>query len=98
MALPSILLLLVFVGGVFVATGFSLAMAVGEPPKESQAIYAGLIGSVSELSPQPLLGCTGVVSRCRSPFAAVLERLLQSPSVSLSQSSAATSTSREISF
>ncbi len=47
MALPSILLLLVFVGGVFIATAFGLAMAVGEPAAENEALYAGLIGSVS---------------------------------------------------
>ena len=35
MALPSILLLLAFVGGVFAATGFSLGHCVGEPPSRS---------------------------------------------------------------
>lgn len=47
MALPSILLLLAFVGAVFAATGFSLVLAVGEPPADQEAIYAGAVASVS---------------------------------------------------
>ena len=47
MALPSIMLLLAFVGGVFAATGFGLVMAVGEPPNDQEAMIAGIIGSVS---------------------------------------------------
>src|SRR5512144_2536985 len=34
MALPSILLLLAFVGGVFAAVGFSIVVGVGEPPND----------------------------------------------------------------
>ena len=47
MALPSIMLLLAFVGGIFAATGFALVNAVGEPPSDQEALYAGIIGSVA---------------------------------------------------
>ncbi|MGH6729586.1 MAG: hypothetical protein ACREBK_05490, partial [Sphingomicrobium sp.] len=47
MALPSIMLLLAFVGGVFAATGFAQVLVVGEPPADQQALVAGIIGSVS---------------------------------------------------
>ena len=47
MALPSILLLLAFVGGIFAATAFSLILPVGEPPADQEALYVGVIGSVS---------------------------------------------------
>jgi hypothetical protein len=47
MALPSILLLLAFVGGIFAATAFSLILPVGEPPAGQEALYVGVIGSVS---------------------------------------------------
>ena len=47
MALPSILLLLAFVGAVFAATAFGLVLAVGEPPADQEAIYVGVIGSVA---------------------------------------------------
>ncbi|HVF37637.1 MAG TPA: hypothetical protein VNA29_06810 [Sphingomicrobium sp.] len=47
MALPSILLLLAFVGAIFATTAFVLVTAVGEPPNDQEAIYAGIIGSVS---------------------------------------------------
>ena len=47
MALPSILLLLAFVGGVFATAGFALAMGVGEPPDNQEAIYAGIIAAIS---------------------------------------------------
>jgi hypothetical protein len=47
MALPSILLLLAFVGGVFAAVGFALVLAVGEPPQNMEAIYAGFVASLS---------------------------------------------------
>jgi uncharacterized membrane protein YfcA len=47
MALPSILLLLAFVGAAFAATGFSLVLALGEPPQDQEALFAGLVGSVS---------------------------------------------------
>ena len=49
MALPSILLLLAFVFGVFAATGFSLAAMVGEPPEDQEAIYIGAVASASGL-------------------------------------------------
>ncbi|HET9356117.1 MAG TPA: hypothetical protein VFO42_08140 [Sphingomicrobium sp.] len=49
MALPSILLLLAFVFGVFAATGFSLAAMVGEPPEAQEAIYIGAVASASGL-------------------------------------------------
>ena len=47
MALPSIMLLLAFVGGIFAATGFALVLAVGEPSNDQQALIAGIIGSAS---------------------------------------------------
>ena len=48
MALPSILLLLAFVISVFAAVGFSLVLGIGgEPPAEQEALYAGIIASVS---------------------------------------------------
>ena len=47
MALPSILLLLAFVISVFATVGFGLVSAIGEPPNDQEAIYAGIIASVS---------------------------------------------------
>ena len=47
MALPSILLLLAFVGGVFATIAFSGILPVGEPPAGQEAIYVGVIGSIS---------------------------------------------------
>lgn len=47
MALPSILLLLAFVGGVFAGTGVLLAIMVGEPPQAQQALVAGIIGAAA---------------------------------------------------
>jgi uncharacterized membrane protein YfcA len=47
MALPSILLLLAFVGGVFATVGFGLVALIGEPPVEQEAIYAGTAAAVS---------------------------------------------------
>lgn len=47
MALPSIMLLLAFVGGVFVATAFSLVILVGEPSNDNEALVIGSIASVS---------------------------------------------------
>jgi MFS family permease len=47
MALPSILLLLAFVMGVFATAGFSLVFAVGEPQGNQEAIVGGIIASVS---------------------------------------------------
>ena len=47
MALPSIMLLLAFVGGIFAATAFALVLAVGNPPNNQEALYAGIIGSVA---------------------------------------------------
>ena len=47
MALPSILLLLSFVGGVFLTTGFALALGIGEPPADQEALYIGMVASIS---------------------------------------------------
>ena len=47
MALPSILLLLAFVGGVFATVGFGLVSLVGEPPVDQEAIYAGTAAALS---------------------------------------------------
>ena len=45
MALPSILLLLAFIGGVFAATAFSLVTAVGEQALENNQMLAGILGA-----------------------------------------------------
>jgi hypothetical protein len=47
MALPSILLLLAFVGGVFAAVGSGLAAALGEPTDGKEALYVGIVASAS---------------------------------------------------
>jgi hypothetical protein len=47
MALPSIILLLAFVGSVFVTVGFLGAYIVGEPPKDQQGLYAGVIAAIA---------------------------------------------------
>ena len=47
MALPSILLLLAFVGGVFAAAGFSLVLAIGEQQLDNNVILGGILGSVA---------------------------------------------------
>ncbi len=47
MALPSILLLLAFVGAVFATVGLLGALIVGEPPHDQQTLYAGIIGAIS---------------------------------------------------
>ena len=47
MALPSIMLLLAFVGGVFATIAFSLAMGIGEPPNDQEALIIGIVASVS---------------------------------------------------
>lgn len=50
MALPSILLLLAFVGGIFLTAAFSFGMMVGEPPNDQEAIYVGTIASLSGIA------------------------------------------------
>ena len=47
MALPSILLLLAFVGGIFVATGFGLVQAVGVAGLDESPRLAGVIAAVA---------------------------------------------------
>jgi hypothetical protein len=47
MALPSIVLLLAFVGGVFAATGMGLVSAIGADRLEDNATLAGVLGAVS---------------------------------------------------
>lgn len=47
MALPSILLLLAFVGAVFATVGFTGVLAVGDPPPEQEALYIGGISALS---------------------------------------------------
>ena len=47
MALPSILLLLSFVVSVFAAVGFTLVLGIGEPPAEQEALFVGIVASVS---------------------------------------------------
>ena len=47
MALPSILLLLAFVGAVFASVGFLGVYIVGEPPQDQGPLYAGVIGAIS---------------------------------------------------
>ena len=46
MALPSIILLLAFVGSVFATVAFLGAYVVGEPPQNQQSLYAGVIGAI----------------------------------------------------
>jgi len=47
MALPSILLLLAFVGGVFVAAGFGLAIGIGEDQFNDNEAIGGVVAAVS---------------------------------------------------
>jgi hypothetical protein len=47
MALPSILLLLAFVGGVLGAAGFSLILAVGPDQFDNNAALAGIVGAIA---------------------------------------------------
>ncbi|HYC94940.1 MAG TPA: hypothetical protein VEB39_04495 [Sphingomicrobium sp.] len=47
MALPSILLLLAFVGAVFATVGFALVIPIGEPPEGQEALYGGAIASIA---------------------------------------------------
>jgi len=47
MALPSIVLLLAFVGAVFLTVGFLGAYAVGEPPKNQDGLYAGVVAAIA---------------------------------------------------
>src|SRR4029453_10658886 len=47
MALPSILLLLAFVGGVFATAGFGLVLAIGPDAIDNNVPMAGVIGAVS---------------------------------------------------
>ncbi len=47
MALPSILLLLAFVGGVFAAVGFTEALLFGEAQLENNAVVGGILAAVA---------------------------------------------------
>ena len=47
MALPSIMLLLAFVGGIFATAAFALALGVGDPPNEQEALIVGVIGAAA---------------------------------------------------
>jgi uncharacterized membrane protein YfcA len=47
MALPSIILLLAFVGAVFATVGFIGAAAVGDPPNNQEGLYAGVIAAIA---------------------------------------------------
>ena len=47
MALPSIMLLLAFVGGTFATTAFALALGVGDPPHDQEALIVGTIGAIA---------------------------------------------------
>src|SRR3982751_3529657 len=47
MALPSILLLLAFVGGVFATAGFTLVLAIGADSFDNNAVMGGIVGAVS---------------------------------------------------
>ncbi|HET7708922.1 MAG TPA: hypothetical protein VFK50_05225 [Sphingomicrobium sp.] len=49
MALPSILLLLAFVGAVFATAGFAQVQMIGEPPNDQEALYGGIVASISGL-------------------------------------------------
>ena len=47
MALPSILLLLAFVGGVFATVGFALASGIGSPALDNNATLQGIVAAIS---------------------------------------------------
>ena len=47
MALPSILLLLAFVIGVFATVGLGCAVAMGDPPNDREALFAGVAAASS---------------------------------------------------
>jgi MFS family permease len=47
MALPSILLLLAFVIGVFATVGLGFAVAMGDPPNDREALFAGVAAASS---------------------------------------------------
>jgi uncharacterized membrane protein YfcA len=47
MALPSIMLLLTFVGSIFATVGFALVLGIGDPPPEQEALYVGIVASAS---------------------------------------------------
>ena len=47
MALPSILLLLAFVGSVFATVGFALVQVIGEPPADQEGMYIGIVAAAS---------------------------------------------------
>ena len=47
MALPSILLLLAFVGGVFLTAAFALVLAIGEEQLNNNEVLAGILGAAS---------------------------------------------------
>ena len=47
MALPSILLLLAFVGAIFASVGFLGVYVVGDPPQNHEPLYAGVIGAIA---------------------------------------------------
>jgi hypothetical protein len=47
MALPSIILLLAFVGSVFATVGLIGAFVIGEPPQDKAPLYAGIIGAIA---------------------------------------------------
>jgi hypothetical protein len=47
MALPSILLLLAFVGGVFAAAGFSLVLAIGEDSLNDNQVLGGILAAAA---------------------------------------------------
>jgi hypothetical protein len=47
MALPSILLLLAFVGSVFATVAFGIAQVVGEPPANQEGLYIGIVAAAS---------------------------------------------------
>lgn len=47
MALPSIILLLAFVGSVFLTVGFLGVYIIGEPPQDRQGLYGGVIAAIA---------------------------------------------------
>jgi hypothetical protein len=47
MALPTILLLLAFVGGVFATTGFALVLGVGDAALDDNATLGGILGAIA---------------------------------------------------
>ena len=91
MALPSILLLLAFVGGVFATVGFTLVLAIGPDPSTTTPRWAAIVGAVSAaVAAARRLASLEHVSAFRSRLPRAPPRLRRSPSACWSRRSART--------